>query len=116
MKAIVVDIHNTLLDKELNANKNICSIIKSLSKNHQVFAYTASNVSDAEKLSTQLLKKTGITFVDVVFMNSDIDEVDKKDMLIKQIAKKHSISCIIDNNKKVAKNLAKDYTVLRYMV
>jgi hydroxymethylpyrimidine pyrophosphatase-like HAD family hydrolase len=104
-KAILIDVHNTLINKNGQHNNNVIDIIKLLSKEYYILLITAHYYETRDKFLDSLgdLKD----FADNVFFNnnpSESDDVDiKKALFVYVIRPKYDVTFVIDNNKHVIK-------------
>lgn len=109
-KAILFDMHGTLVDKKNKINESLVTFIKALSKKYYICFFTAKYYkNDAEfKLDTQNIRYLADGVYYNNFYNSDKNDVAvKKKIYFDQIAQIYDIEFLIDNNKKVVKYFAK---------
>ncbi len=115
-KAILVDIHNTLIDEVGNPNRIIVEIVKDLSTKYEILVFTAENLTNKKSLELELvLHKLNIVYSGLYYLNSDEDDVDKKLDMLKTIYRRFRVMMLIDNNKKVCKAFSnRGIETLRY--
>lgn len=103
MKAILVDLHGTLLNKETGKPiKIVVDAVKALSNKYHVMIFTADNLQDVAKAEQQI-KSTGISYSGFYYQQNNLDDITKKLQIFNEISKTHKIELVIDNNKKVCK-------------
>jgi len=104
-KGIIVDIHETLLDKKGNINNKLYSIVQALSKTFYICLVTSHFYNNEEELKKEI-KELHI-IADFFFHNHDEHNDDnvlvKENIYINKIRNKLNICIAIDNNKKVLK-------------
>lgn len=118
MKAILIDLHHTLLNEDLTINKLVANVVKCLSSKYKILGFTAENLQTKEQLQNvgSILSKINIAPEDFYYLNSELlNDVDKKLKMLQDIKQEYDVKLLIDNNKKVCKafkNIGID--VMRY--
>lgn len=109
-RAILVDIHGTLLDKDGKPNQPLIDLVNNYHDQLDILLITAEDFYDKDELKTELqqqLKDAKIKFSKILI--SAFDTSGKSDCEVKQIIyhdqieDKYSIDWTMENNKKCAK-------------
>jgi hydroxymethylpyrimidine pyrophosphatase-like HAD family hydrolase len=108
-KAILIDVHNTLLDEELKPNKTLIKILNALNKTYDIVIFTARKISKDElikQIDKTELKSYSCYCLDFEHQE-DLSDTEIKLLLLETIKKNAKVAALIDNSKKVTKAFAK---------
>lgn len=105
-KAILVDLHKTLMNEDGTANKKLIDFVDYSSDDCKILIFTSANMT-VEQIKEDL-KKIGIKYdrcysVVVTNNNENNDEYKKKYIYETYIKSHYDIELLIDNNKKCCK-------------
>ena len=108
-KAIIVDIHSTLLNKENKLDKNLCDMFECLKQEYYILLVTAHSYKSQKEFLKDIFHVKNIG--DGLYYNHNLNY--KKDDEIKQliyesqIKLSYNVIAVIDNNKSVIKMFKK---------
>lgn len=103
-KAVLVDLHNTLLNGDENkTNKIIVNLVNELHNEYTICIITARNIADPERIKN-LIRSHNIKFDDFYYLNhNELDDATKKVEIYNALKNKLDIKLLIDNNKECCK-------------
>lgn len=103
-QGVIVDIHNTLLNKDNTVNQKLYDIIKSLKTDYYICLITAhkyNSIASLHKNIEPLIHIYDYVYYNIYGLQNDIDIKNKIYKTL--IEPKLNITTVIDNNKKVLK-------------
>ncbi len=112
-KAILVDYHNTIINKD--NHYNCTDFINALAKSYKIIVWTAAPLSNGEAILKNMADNN-LHYDKFVYENDNSgDDVDIKIKLYNAVKNNYRIEYIIDNNKAVCRKFAKmGIATLRY--